>query len=327
MSSNIPSPDACQGEFIEKLLSNSMQIPEVTVVTVCFNPLKEGRRALFARSLDSVQQQSGVSLEHLIVDGASTDGTIEFLRAYRNTKHDIRILSMADSGIYQAMNRGIALARGKYIIFLNSDDYYHRADGLSVSVKALEKSACSFTFAPVRPEGAKRFHTHYHHPQRRLHKFFLTCIIPHPSMLYRKSALVEVGGYNQNYRLAADYDLTLRLIAAGYKARFVSTCFATFAMGGFSTQSQNAELAERENALIVKSIHNKVFGVKFTEQETRRVLRGTYPRQFLPVYKASQKIIAGAFEGLPRNIVYKALRCFNYIKYYLKCLFSSPDNA
>ena len=50
-----------------------------------------------------MQQQSGVSLEHLIVDGASTDGTIEFLRAYRNTKHDIRILSMADSGIYQAM--------------------------------------------------------------------------------------------------------------------------------------------------------------------------------------------------------------------------------
>lgn len=327
MSSNIPLPDACQGLLIEKLLPSGTQMPEVTVVTVCFNPLKEGRRALLEKNLDSVQQQSGVKLEHLIVDGASTDGTIDFLRTYRNTKHDIRIFSQPDSGIYQAMNRGIALARGKYIIFLNSDDYYHHPDGLYASVKALETSACSFTFAPVRPEGAKRFHTHYHHPQRRLHKLFLTCIIPHPSMLYRKSVLEEAGGYDQHYKLAADYDLTLRLIASGHKARFVGTCFATFLMGGLSTQNQNAELAEKENALIVKSIHSKLFGVTFTEQESRRLLRGTYPRQFLSVYKASQKIIAGAFEGLPQNIMYRALRCFNYIKYYLKCLFSSPDNA
>ena len=330
MSSNVPSPDACRGEFFEKLLPGNTPTPEVTVVTVCFNPLKEGRRELFTRNLDSVQQQRGVTVEHLIIDGASTDGTIDFLRAYRNTKHDIRILSQTDSGIYEAMNRGIALARGKYVIFLNSDDNYHRADGLAISVKALEEgSTCSFTFAPVRPEGAKRFHTHYHHPQRRLHKLFLTSIIPHPSMLYRRSALLEADGYDKTYKLAADYDLTLRLIAAGHRARFVSTCFATFVIGGFSTQSRNAELEERENTLIVRSIHSKAFGVTFSEQEARRLVqRGTYPRECLTVYKASQRMISRAFEGLPGNIVYKVSRSFNYIKYYLKCLFSSSrDNA
>ena len=86
MSSNIPSPDACQGELIEKLLPGNTLLPEVTVVTVCFNPLKDGRMELFTKSLDSVQQQKGVTLEHLIVDGASSDGTL------------VRIRSQADSG-------------------------------------------------------------------------------------------------------------------------------------------------------------------------------------------------------------------------------------
>ena len=330
MSSNIPFPDSYRGDLIKKVVPNiesTRMTPDVTVVTVCFNPLKE---ELFAKNLDSVQLQEGVTLEYLIIDGASTDGTIDFLKAYDNTKHDIGIFSLADSGIYEAMNRGIALARGEYIIFLNSDDYYHRPDGLASSLKALEQSHCSFTFAPVRPEGAKRFHTHYHHPQRRLHKVFLTCVIPHPSMLYRKSVLIAVGGFDTQYKLAADYDLTLRLIAAGHKARFVAFCFATFVMGGFSTLSQNSGLEERENIRIVKSIHSKVFGVELTEQEARYLVRkGRYPRRYLSVYNASQRLIAQAFEGLPAGVVYKLSHSFNSIKYFFKCLASSssPDNA
>ena len=113
--------------------------PLISVVTACFNPLKDGRKDLFLKSLDSAQQQIGVSLEHIIVDGASTDGTLEFLQAYDNNNHDIRILSMPDSGIYEAMNRGIALSRGKYVIFLNTDDFYHRTDGLLLCAEALDK--------------------------------------------------------------------------------------------------------------------------------------------------------------------------------------------
>ena len=332
MCSNIPSPETLQSPLLLKPATGhaAPAAPQVTVVTVCFNPIAGGRKESLAKNLDSVQLQEGVTLEHLIIDGASTDGTIDFLKAYDNTKHDIGIFSLADSGIYEAMNRGIALARGEYIIFLNSDDYYHRPDGLACSLKALEQSHCSFTFAPVRPEGAKRFHTHYHHPQRRLHKVFLTSVIPHPSMLYRKSVLIAVGGFDTQYKLAADYDLTLRLIADGHKARFVASCFATFVMGGFSTLSQNSGLEERENIRIVKNIHSKVFGVELTEQEAKYLVRkGTYPRRYLSVYNASQRLIAQAFEGLPAGVAYKLSHSFNSIKYFFKCLASSssPDNA
>ena len=326
MSSNIPSPQMFQGDVLFKPASGAVTrtSPLVTVVTVCFNPIKEGRQRLFVMNLDSVQQQTGIAVEHLIIDGASTDGTIDFLKAYANKNHDIRILSKADSGIYEAMNRGIALARGEFVIFLNSDDYYHRPDGLALSVKAIENSYCSFTFSPVIPQGPHTRFTHFHHPQRRLHKLFVTSVIPHPSMLYRRTALVELGGYDQTYRLAADYDLTLRLIVAGHKACFVNYCFATFVVGGASTQDKNKDIDVKEKIHLVRNAHLVAFGTELSEQETELlVLKGCYPRKYLSLYVASQQLVNRAFDGLPQGLAYRIVRRFNYLKYYLKCLLSS----
>lgn len=325
MSSNIPSSEFFQGDVIWKPASDiaTWKTPIVTVVTVCFNPLREGRQNLFALNLDSVQRQVGVPLEHLIIDGASSDGTLDFLSAFDNKCHDIRILSKDDSGIYEAMNRGIALARGKFVIFLNSDDYYHRADGLALSLKALEESDFSFTFAPVLPKGPHTRFTHYHHPQRRLHKLFISNTIPHPSMLYRRETLLEVGGYDQTYRLAADYDLTLRLISSGHKGCFVNHCFATFVTGGFSTQDKNKELEIKEKIQMVRNAHREAFGIELSEQESEvLVMKSRYPRKYLSVYVASQETLSHAFVGLPKGMGYQIVRRFNYYKYYLKCLLS-----
>lgn len=325
MCSDIPSPEVFRKEVILKEASDktTQADPVVTVVTVCFNPLREGREALFLKNLESVQQQKGVALEHLIVDGGSDDGTLEFLQQYNNVCHDICILSKSDSGIYEAMNRGIALARGKYVIFLNSDDYYHSSDGLALSVKALVESDCSFTFAPVLPKGPHTRFTHYHHPQRRLHKLFVTSVIPHPSMMYRRTVLMEIGGYDQAYRLAADYDMTLRLVAAGHKGYFLNRCFATFVVGGFSTQDENKEIELKEKTQIVRNAHREAFGTELSEQESAfLVTKGWYPRKYLSLYVASQQLVSRAFCGLPKGLAYQIVRRFNYIKYYLKCFFS-----
>lgn len=325
MCSDIPSSEVFRKEVILKEASDkaTQADPVVTVVTVCFNPLREGREALFLKNLESVQQQKGVALEHLIVDGGSDDGTLEFLQQYNNVCHDIRILSKSDSGIYEAMNRGIALARGKYVIFLNSDDYYHSSDGLAFSVKALEESDCSFTFAPVLPKGPHTRFTHYHHPQRRLHKLFVTSVIPHPSMMYRRTVLMEIGGYDQAYRLAADYDMTLRLVAAGHKGYFLNHCFATFVVGGFSTQDKNKDLEIQEKIQIVRNAHREAFGTELSEQESAfLVTKGWYPRKYLSLYVASQQLVSRAFCGLPKGLAYQVVRQFNYAKYYLKCFFS-----
>lgn len=321
MFSDIPSLEKFQGEVILKQASSTanQSIPDVTVVTVCFNPLKDGRRELFRKNLDSVQEQEGVTVEHLIIDGASTDGTLDFLASYNNHNHDIRILSQPDSGIYEAMNRGIALSRGQYITFLNSDDYYHKNDGLALSVKALQESGCSFSFAPILPTGSRFLHRLHRHPEQHLHRIFIFPTIPHQSMLYRRTTLVEVGGYDSSYRMGGDHDLTLRLIAAGHIGCFVDKAFVSFASGGFSTQDPKLKLSEKIRR--VKRFHQEVFGIELSDKETEKlVLHNRYPRRYLSVYVASQRMIDKTFVGIPQSLWQRFLHCFNYWKYYLKCL-------
>lgn len=319
MFSELPSLEAFQDEVLLKPGKDSQVSPDVTVVTVCFNPLKDGRQELLAKNLDSVQNQTGVTVEHLIMDGASTDGTLEFLSKYENKSFDIRILSKPDSGIYDAMNRGIALAKGKYVIFLNSDDYYHRNDGLALSVKALEESGCSFTFAPILPTGSPFRHRLHRHPQNHLHRIFIFPTIPHQSMLYRRSTLVEMGGYDSSYQMGGDHDLTLRLIAAGHKGCFVDKAFVTFAAGGFSTQDASLKLQEKIRR--VKRFHKEVFGVDFSNEEAETLVRHyRYPRKYLSVYVASQRMIDQTFVGVPKGFGQRLLHGINYWKYYLKCV-------
>ena len=322
MPSNIPSLETLQGETALKPATGSAPAcaePMVSVVTVCLNPLREGRKELFQKNLDSVQRQTGVAVEHIIIDGASTDGTLDFLASYVNTHYNVRILSQPDSGIYEAMNRGIALARGKYVTFLNSDDYYHQPDGLALSVKTLQESGCSFSFAPILPAGSPFLHRLHRHPERHLHRIFLFPTIPHQSMLYRRTTLVEAGGYDPSYRMGGDHDLTLRLVAAGHKACFVGKAFVSFAAGGFSTQ--DAELKLREKMRRVKHFHRQVFGVELSDKETETLVRRyRYPRRYLSVYVASQRMIGQTFVGVPQGLWARLLRCFNYWKYFLKCL-------
>ena len=323
MYSNLLAPETSLDSIIRKpALRPSIEpvaAPLVSVVTACFNPLKEGRQALFTKNLDSVQQQTGVSIEHIIIDGASTDGTLQFLSEYQNPHYDIRLLSQPDSGIYDAMNRGIALSRGKYVIFLNTDDYYHRPDGLALSVKALDESGCTFSFAPILPSGTPFRHRLHRHPERHLHRVFLFCTIPHPSMLFLRKALLQVDGYDCTYRLAADYDMMLRLIAAGSKVCYVEKPFVTFASDGFS--GKNRQLNLQEKMRIVRHFHREVFDIRLTDKETETLVKHyRYPRRYLSVYVASQQMISQIFVGVPQHLGQRVVQRFNYWKYYLKCL-------
>ena len=322
MLSYIPSREELQGDLIVKPAPSegSQTVPDVTVVTVCFNPLRAGRQKLFAKNIHSVQEQTGLNLEHLIIDGASSDGTMDFLKAYRNESHEIRVFSGRDSGIYDAMNRGIALARGKYVTFLNSDDHYHCADGLAVSLKALEESGASLSFAPILAQKASG-KLRQRRPHRRLHKAFLFNVICHQSMLFLKEDLFAMGGYDLAYGIASDYDLMMRLIASGHKACFVNRCFVTFLEGGYAMQ--NKERNMKEKAAITRNFHRTAFGLDLSEEECEYLVRKCkYPRRYLSVYIKSQRLKEQAFVGLPQDLTNRLLRCFNFVKYWLRCCLS-----
>lgn len=314
----IPSKSDLEANLIIKLpeSNSSTSLPEITVITVSYNPIKDGREQTLLNNLNSIQSQRGVILEHLIIDGASTDGTLEFLKQYHNTTHEIRILSKPDSGIYEAMNRGIAVARGRYVIFLNTDDFYHNPDGLSASLRALGQTGCAFTFSPIQIFGLKGRHSPHRNPHRRLHKYFLFCTIAHPSMLYRRETLIAVGGYNQQYKLSADYDLNLRIIAAGNKGCYVDTEFVTFMMGGVSTQQRSQGIEEKIK--IVRDFHRNQYHADISDEESAWMVKHEYyPAKYLWIYKKSQEQIFRTFVNLPNGLTDKIVRKFNYIKYYI----------
>ena len=140
-------------------------------------------------------------------------------------------------------------------------------------------------------------------------------------MLFRRTALVEIGGYDETYRLAADYDMMLRLIGAGHKAYFVNSCFATFLASGFS--QQNKDLNIREKTRILRNFHKNVFNIELSETEAEYLVRKCkYPRKYLSVYVKSQRLIPKIFLGLPHGFFDKLSRRFNYVKYYIKSLLS-----
>ena len=305
-------------------IANAARGVLVSVVTVCFNPLAAGRRELFRKNLDSVQSQEGVNVEHIIIDGASTDGTIEWVKNYDNKCHDIRILSQPDSGIYEAMNRGIALARGKYVIFLNSDDYFHEPSGMAHSIEKIEHFACDFTFAPVRFSDPSVHHNPQLAPQRRLHRFLISWCFSHQSMLTSRDLLLKLDGFDTTYRSAADFDLLLRMIEAGARGCFVPLAFATFTLGGFSYSEENASLITNECARSLQRFYRDTCGTEMTNDEAAYIIRHrVFPRKYIDLYKQTQKLIRERFVGVPDGPLARLSRCFNYYKYYCKCLKAS----
>lgn len=299
-------------------------LPEVSVITVCYNPLRGGRRELFLKNLESVQAQQGVALEHLIIDGASDDGTVDWLRTFHAGNHPMVIASEPDGGIYDAMNKGIRKARGKYILFLNTDDYFHSADGMQQSVTQLERTGCDFSFAPVRFSDARIHHHIQQAPQRRLHHFIISWSFSHQTMLTRRDRMRELGGFDLSYRSAADYDLLLRLIMAGGKGCFVPHVFTTFNTEGFS--AENRDLAIQECVRTLQAFFLRFYHVEMTPAQVRRIQEDkVYPRRYLQVYCQTQRLVDERFLAVPHDPISWISRKFNIIKYYIKCLLNTSN--
>ena len=216
-----------------------MDFPKVTVVTATYNLIKAGRAESIVQAIESVHAQKYEGeIEHLIIDGASSDGTLDILAPF-SEKGWVTIFSEKDKGLYDAMNKGIAKASGKYTVILNSDDYWSSELAVQKSVEALEREQADFSYGKYRTEkdgviGRIKGHG--------MGVFFLRMPFCHQTMFTKTEVLKELGGFNaEKYRSAADYDLVLRAILAGKKSVFVDLDFVVFRMGGFSVDLSVSE--------------------------------------------------------------------------------------
>jgi glycosyltransferase involved in cell wall biosynthesis len=218
--------------------------PLVSIITVTFNLLKSNRKKFFRQNLESVHSQTYENIEHIIIDGASTDGTVDLIREYAD-KGWVKYISEPDTGIYDAMNKGVKMAKGKYVAFLNSDDYYHNNIGIEASVKVLEESAADFSYAPavIKFEDGKLFSDH---PQcnPKISNVFFAMPFSHQTMLTKREVMMKENMFDTKYKSAADYDFVIRLCLKRYGSVLVKTSFVSYQFAGISSMSQESSLDE-----------------------------------------------------------------------------------
>jgi len=182
--------------------------PVVTVITVVFNGA-----ATIEHTIRSVREQTCEAVEYIVIDGGSNDGTVDILRKYEG---DIDYwVSEKDAGIYDAMNKGIALARGDYIGMLNSDDYFANPFALEKIASRLVTSDVDAVFScldVIDPANLDRVLRRY-----RISKFStlmlrIGIMPPHPTFYCKKSCYTKAGPYRTDYRIAADFEMLVRML-------------------------------------------------------------------------------------------------------------------
>jgi glycosyltransferase involved in cell wall biosynthesis len=178
--------------------------PKFSIVTCTWNSA-----ATLADTLASVQRQSCQDLEHIFVDGGSTDGTLDMLEAYPGNK---RVLRDVGGGISRAMNQGIAAARGEFVAHLHSDDYYAFDEVLAVVAEHFQREQVDWVFGTVQVLKDGRLI-----PPPAMLPFSYRAFaagrasVPHPAVFVRRSAFERVGTFDEGLRYAMDIDLWLRL--------------------------------------------------------------------------------------------------------------------
>jgi len=182
--------------------------PLLTVITVVFN----GASTL-EHTIRSVMAQSYRNIEHIVIDGGSTDRTLDILHAY--DEHIDYWVSEKDAGIYDAMNKGIKLARGKYIGMLNADDYFADAAVLEKIAQHLELTDIDAVFScldVVAPNDPQRILRKYRISNFSSLMLRIGVMPPHPTFYCKKSCYEKAGVYRTDYRIAADFEMMVRLL-------------------------------------------------------------------------------------------------------------------
>ncbi|HCZ01544.1 MAG: glycosyl transferase [Rhodobacterales bacterium RIFCSPHIGHO2_02_FULL_62_130] len=207
---------------------------KITIITVVYN-----RAETIGQALESVASQSHGDVEHLVVDGASVDGTLEEIWA-RKRPH-MRVISEPDAGIYDALNKGIAAATGEVIGLMHSDDFFAHDEVLQDVARCFEETGSDAVYGDLDYVSASdvtrivRRWVSGEYTQRRLAHGWMP---PHPALFVRREVIEAFGPYDTSYRIAADYEAILRWFGrGGITPTYLPEVLVKMRVGGESNRS------------------------------------------------------------------------------------------
>ncbi len=232
---------------------NKLSSPLFSIIT----PVLNNKKGII-KTIESLKSQKFKDFEHIVVDGGSNDGTLEIIK---NEKCINKWISEKDKGIYDAINKGLKLSRGKYVNTINSGDYYYSSDSLNIIKKYFERNNVSFVFGAVLKK-----EVHYKYEPNKMFWTFNFYPAHSSGFFIKKKIHDEVGDYSLKFPCSSDYDFFWRLIKKN-KHKGISTkkneIVGVFEPGGFSAsygvfkhiwEETFIRFHNRQNSMVVLSI-------------------------------------------------------------------------
>lgn len=205
---------------------------KVSIITVCYNAAKT-----IEDTIRSVLSQTYDDIEYIIVDGASSDDTLGIIKRYKD--RIATVISERDSGIYDAMNKGIEAATGDIVGILNSDDFYISNEVISKMVELFETKKVDSVFADlvyVRPDDLQKVVRYFDSSKFDIEKFAFGLMPAHPTFFVKKEIYERFGYFKTDYKISADLDIMMRFLYTNKISYFyLNEPIIKMRLGGVST--------------------------------------------------------------------------------------------
>ncbi len=219
---------------------------KISVITVCYNSVKT-----IEKTINSVLSQNFKNFEYIIIDGGSTDGTLEIIEKFKN-KID-NVISKKDTGIFDAINKGINLSNGDIISIIHSDDIFFNNDVLNIVHKNFVTKPdleCLIGTTLIKKVNSNLILRKYNSRFFKKWMLYFGYSPPHPSTFIKKSVYEKCGIYKLNYEIAGDFEFFLRIFLK-FNISFKTTDekFVIMSMGGKSTASIKSNLISNQEIL------------------------------------------------------------------------------
>ena len=284
---------------------------KLTCVTAVFNAVKSGNCDNLIRCIESVAALA-TEHEHLIYDGASTDGTVELLKELENKIPALKVVSEKDTGIYNALNKGVRDAKGDWFYVLGCDDYISNPSVLDQLLTQMSDDVDEIV-APVEREDGQR---PFFRKIKDLSVIFRTVPYSHQGMILRTRHVRRFGGFDESYKICADWDMMNKVHHATLNIEYTFRPFAFYASGGLSDNSHQGWLEVR--SIIEKHLN-------LTDEEAHQFREIGFPplNKMLPyLFGKDLAYRLGAREMVWRNLKFHFLRFLSIMYRPIKRLFS-----